>query len=139
MDTSPAYLGNKDLLKMRKVGFLASRKISTLSILPTLDWAMRVCKQKDIAIVSGFHSKMERDVLKILLQGECGIIVVLARGMYRKLPKQYEEAMLQNRLLIISYEKESVIRVSEATAHKRNNYVREIADEMQTSIFYDRN
>lgn len=135
----PTYLGNTELLEKRKVGFLASRKISTLSILPTLDWAMRVCKQKDIVIVSGFHSKMERDVLKILLQGECGIIVVLARGMYRKLPKQYEEAMLQNRLLIISYEKESVTRVSEATAHKRNNYVREIADEMQTSIFYDRN
>ena len=117
---------------MRKVGFLASRKISTLSILPTLDWAMRVCKQKDIAIVSGFHSKMERDVLKILLQGECGIIVVLARGMFRKLPKQYEKAISQNRLLIISYEKESVTRVSEATAHKRNDYVREIVDEMQT-------
>ena len=132
MDTSLAYLGNKDLLKMRKVGNLASRKISTFSILPTLDWAMQVCKQKDIAIVSGFHSKMERDVLKILLQGECGIIVVLARGMYHKLPKQYEVAMLQNRLLIISYEKESVIRVSEATAHKRNDYVREIVDEMQS-------
>ena len=124
--------GNKDLLKMRKVGFLASRKISTLSILPTLDWALKISKQKDIVIVSGFHSKMERDVLKILFQGECGIIVVLARGMYRKLPKQYEEAMLQNRLLIISYEKESVTRVSEATAHKRNDYVREIVDEMQT-------
>ena len=93
---------------------------------------MQVCKQKDIVIVSGFHSKMERDVLKILLQGECGIIVVLARGMYRKLPKQYEEAMLQNRLLIISYEKESVPRVSAATAHKRNNYVRAVADEMRT-------
>lgn len=132
MNNTPAYLGNKELLKMRKVGFLASRKISTLSILPTLDWAMQVSKQKDIAIVSGFHSKMERDVLKILLQGECGIIVVLARGMFRKLPKQYEVAMLQNRLLIISYEKESVTRVSEATAHKRNDYVREIVDEMQT-------
>ena len=121
---------------MRKVGFLASRKISTLSILPTLDWAMKASKQKDIAIVSGFHSKMERDVLNILLQGECGIIVVLARGMYSKLPKQYEESMSQNRLLIISYEKESVTRVSEATAHKRNDYVREIADEMQVTPFY---
>ena len=132
MNNAPTYLGNKELLKKRKVGFLASRKISTLSILPTLDWAMQVCKQKDIAIVSGFHSKMERDVLKILLQGECGIIVVLARGMYHKLPKQYEVAMSQNRLLIISHEKESVTRVSEATAHKRNDYVREIVDEMQT-------
>ena len=136
MDTSPVYLVNKELLKMRKVGFLASRKISTLSILPTLEWAMKVSKQKGLAVVSGFHSKMERDVLQILLQGECSIIVVLARGMYHKLPKQYEESMSQNRLLIISYEKESVTRVSEATAHKRNDYVREIADEMQVTPFY---
>ena len=73
---------------------------------------------------------MERNVLEILLKGQCGIIIVLARGMYRKLPKQYEEAMSQNRLLIISNEKDNVKRVSEQTAHKRNEYVREIADEM---------
>ena len=54
--------------------------------------------------------------------------------MYRKLPKQYEEAMLQNRLLIISNEKESVTRVSELSAHKRNDYVREIANEMYTPL-----
>ena len=130
MNNEPTYLGNRELLKMRKVGFLASRKISTLSVLPTLDWAMEISKQTDIAIVSGFHSRMERDVLKILLQGQCGIIVILARGMYRKLPLQYEEAMAQNRLLLISYEKESVTRVSEATSHKRNEYVKNIVDEM---------
>lgn len=130
MNNIPTYLGNKALLDMQKVGYLASRKISTLSVLPTLDWAMQISKQKDIAIVSGFHSKMERDVLKILLQGQSAIIVVLARGMYRKLPQQYEEAMAQNRLLIISYEKENITRVSETTAHKRNEYVRELADQM---------
>mgnify|MGYP003306632796 CR=1 FL=1 len=130
MNSTPTYLGNKALLNMQKVGFLASRKISTLSVLPTLDWAMQVCKQRDIAIVSGFHSLMERNVLKLLLQGQCGIIIVLARGMYRKLPKQYEEAMNQNRLLIISYEKETITRVSEESAHNRNERVRELADEM---------
>lgn len=130
MENSPKYLGNKELLKQKKVGFLASRNISSLSILPTLDWATEVSKREDIAIISGFHSKMERNVLEILFKGQCGIIIVLARGMYRKLPKQYEEAMSQNRLLIISNEKDNVKRVSEQTAHKRNEYVREIADEM---------
>ena len=130
MENSPKYLGNKELLKQKKVGFLASRNISSLSILPTLDWATEVSKREDNAIVSGFHSKMERNVLEILLKGQCGIIIVLARGMYRKLSKQYEEAMSQNRLLIISNEKDNVKRVSEQTAHKRNEYVREIADEM---------
>lgn len=130
MNNIPTYLGNKALLDMQKVGYLASRKISTLSVLPTLDWAMQISKQKDIAIVSGFHSKMERNVLKILLQGQCAIIVVLARGMYRKLPQQYEEAMAQNRLLIISYEKENITRVSETTAHKRNDFVRKLVNKM---------
>ena len=81
--------GNKELLKQKNVGFLASRKISSLAILPTLDWATEISKREDITVVSGFHSKMERNVLEILLKGQCGIIIVLARGMYRKLPLQY--------------------------------------------------
>lgn len=123
--------GNKELLKMRKIGFLASRKISTTTVLPTLDWATKISKEEDVAVVSGFHSMMERNVLKCLLNGRCGIIMVLARGMYKKLPKEYEKIMLSNRLLIISYEKDNVTRVSEVTAHKRNEYVKEIADEMK--------
>lgn len=126
--------GNTELLKMRKVGFLASRKISSISILPTLDWATEVSKREDMAIVSGFHSKMERNVLEILLKGQCGIIIVLARGMYRKLPIQYEEAMSQKRLLIISNEKDNVKRVSEQTAHKRNEYVISISNEMYCQL-----
>ena len=131
MNNEPTYLGNKELLKKRKVGFLASRKISTLSVLPTLDWAMQVSKQEDIAVVSGFHSRLEKDVLKILLQGKCGIVVVLARGMYRKIPQLYEEAMQANRILFISYEKDTITRVSEVSAHKRNRFVMELSDEMK--------
>lgn len=119
------------MLKRRKIGFLASRKISSSAILPTLDWAVEISKQSDVAVVSGFHSRLEKDVLKFLLQGKCGIIVVLARGMYRKLPKIFDVAMKENRLLIISLEKETVTRVSERTAHKRNKYVEKLADELR--------
>ena len=122
------YLGNKELLNRRKIGFLASRKISTSAILPTLDWAVEISKRTDVAVVSGFHSRLEKDVLKFLLQGKCGIIVVLARGIYSKLPKVYEKAMNENRLLIIALEKDTVIRVSEYTAHRRNEYVINISD-----------
>ena len=125
------YLGNKELLNWRKIGFLASRKISSSAILPTLDWAVEISKRADVAVVSGFHSRLEKDVLKFLLQGKCGIIIVLARGMYRKLPKIYDAAMKENRLLVISLEKETVTRVSERTAHKRNKYVEKLADELR--------
>lgn len=116
---------------MWKIGYLASRNIAYPAILPTLDWAVEISKRTDVAVVSGFHSRLEKDVLKFLLQGKCGIIVVLARGMYRKLPKIYDAAMKENRLLIISLEKETFTRVSERTAHKRNKYVEKLVDELK--------
>ena len=105
--------------------------IATLSVLPTLDWATEISQREDVAVVSGFHSQMEKEVLKILLRGKCGIIVILARGMYRQVPKCYEEALQQNRLLILSYEKDNVTRISEQTAHKRNKQVVSLSDEIK--------
>ena len=104
-NTYRTAIGNIDLLQKRKIGFLASRQIATLSVLPTLDWATEISQREEVAVVSGFHSRMEREVLKILLRGKCGIIVVLARGMYHQVPQIYEEALQQNRLLLLSYEK----------------------------------
>ncbi len=95
----------------------------------TLDWAVKTSKRADVSVVSGFHSRLEKDVLKFLLQGKCGIIAVLARGMYSRLPKLYETAMNDNRLLIITLEKKTVTRVSERTAHRRNKYVERLSDE----------
>ena len=58
------YLGNKDLLNRNTIGFLASRKLPLNVILPTLDWAVEISNRTDVAVMSGFHSRMEKDVLK---------------------------------------------------------------------------
>lgn len=125
------YFGNKQLLNLHKIGFIASRHTSSLDIIPTLDWAAEMSRQKDIAVVSGFQSPLEKDVLKFLLRGVCPIIIILARGMYRKLPDALQTPMDQQRLLIISNESDNTTRVSEITAHKRNEYVISISDEMK--------
>ena len=125
------YLGNKQLLNLHKIGFIASRHASTLDVIPTLDWAVEISKSTDVAVVSGFQSPLETDVLKFLLRGVCPIIIVLARGMYRKLPEALQTPMDQQRLLIISNESDNTTRVSEITAHKRNEYVISISDEMK--------
>ena len=125
------YLGNKQLLNLHKIGFIASRNASTLDIIPTLDWAAKISRQKDIAVVSGFQSPLEKDVLKFLLRGVCPIIIVLARGMYRKLPVYLNEAMNQNRLLCISLERDDITRVAEVSAHKRNEHIKLIVDELK--------
>ena len=129
--TETKFLGNKQLLNLHKIGFIASRHASTLDVIPTLDWAVEISKSTDVAVVSGFQSPLEKDVLKFLLRGVCPIIIVLARGMYRKLPDALQTPMDQQRLLIISNESDNTNRVSKITAHKRNEYVISISDEMK--------
>ena len=126
--TETKFLGNKQLLNLHKIGFIASRHASTLDVIPTLDWAVEISKSTDVAVVSGFQSPLEKDVLKFLLRGVCPIIIVLARGMYRKLPDALQTPMDQQRLLIISNESDNTNRVSEITAHKRNEYVISISE-----------
>ena len=129
--TETKFLGNKQLLNLHKIGFIASRHASTLDVIPTLDWAVEISKSMDVAVVSGFQSPLEKDVLKFLLRGVCPIIIVLARGMYRKLPDALQTPMDQQRILVISNEPDTITRVSEITAHNRNEYVKSISDEMK--------
>lgn len=123
-------LGNTSLLERKKIGYFASSKIASLSVLPTLDWAAEVARCEDVAIVSGFHSKMEREVLDFLLRGKCGIVCVLARTIYRKIPDIYLEAYDSGRVLFIVPFKTSSTMTSRHLCHRRNEYIASISDEL---------
>lgn len=123
-------LGNTLLLERRKIGFFASSRIAALSVLPTLDWAAEIAQREDVVIVSGFQSKMEREVLDFLLQGRCGIICVLARSIYKKIPDRYREAYDAGRVLFVSHECGSVRRTARAAAIRRNAYIASIVDSL---------
>ncbi len=123
-------LGNTSLLDRRKIGYFASGTIASLSVLPTLDWATEVARREDVAIVSGFHSKMEREVLDFLLRGKCGIICVLARSIYKKIPEKYREAYNAGRVLFIAPFKTSATMTSRLLCQRRNEYAASISDEL---------
>lgn len=123
-------LGNTVLLDLRKIGYFASGTIAALSVLPTLDWASGVARREDVAIVSGFHSKMEREVLDFLLRGKCGIICVLARSIYKKIPDKYREAYDAGRVLFVAPVKTSATMASRQRCQQRNEYAASICDEL---------
>ena len=122
------YLANKALLDAHKTAFLCSRQVSSRAVLRCYDWATDICKEEGV-VVSGFHSKIERDVLHFLLRGQKPIIIVLARKMYATLPTEWQEVMDAGRLLIISTAPNAV-RVSKAAADARNRYIAEYSDEI---------
>lgn len=123
-------LGNTSLLDRRKIGYFASGTIASLSVLPTLDWAAEVARREDVAIVSGFHSKMEREVLDFLLRGKCGIICILARSIYKKIPDKFREAYNSGRVLFIAPFKTSATRTSRHLCQQRNEYAASISDSL---------
>lgn len=119
------YLGNQELLRMQKTAFLASSNITSETVLRVYDWATEMrCRGE--CVISGFNSKLEQDVLHFLLKGSQPIIIVLARRMYKVIPEELQEALNQNRLLIVSVS--NAARQSKDTAMIRNRWVCETAD-----------
>jgi len=125
-----SYLGNKEILKNHKIGFLCSRKIPANIILKTYDWAIEQ-REKGVCVVSGFHSKIEKDVFHYLAKGKQPIILILARGFYKRIPSQFIKLLDQNRLLIITQFDDSVKRITKETTFLRNQLIIEISDELK--------
>lgn len=121
------YCGNKELLTLPKVGFLAASRVPSGEVMRCYDWAV-LQAGKQSCVVSGFSSQLERDVLHFLLKGTCPIIVVLARRMYKELPEEWQPVLDNGRMLIISTN--NTPRQSRQTAQLRNQYVAEISDNL---------
>ena len=118
------------LLDCELVGFLASSKIVTSSVLPTLDWGAEIAKKERLSVMSGFQSKLEREVLDFLLMGKCGIICVLARPIYKDVPAAYRMAFDAGRVLFISHNQYLSSMVSRKMCQQRNEYIATTASKL---------
>jgi hypothetical protein len=127
--TSPAMLGDAGLWQMPKAAFLCSDKFSAGSVLKSYDWATEM-KRKGRCVISGFQSKIEKDVLDILLGGSQPIILALARGLYVKPPAILKPHVESGRLLIVSIFDAAIGRSNRELAFKRNQFCADAADEV---------
>ena len=123
------HIGNKQILNNSLTAFLCSDKYSSKSVLLSYDWAVKMKNEKK-CVISGFHSKLERDVLDILLKGNSPIIIALGRCIYKNVPKKLVEHIRANRLLIISEFDDSIIFPNKVTDEARNRKIIEMSDEV---------
>lgn len=119
------FLGNPSLLSLPKTAFLASSTIPVEMVLRCYDWAAKM-RDEGRCVISGFSSRMEKDVWNMLIGGSQPIILVLAREMYKRVPPELQPLLDANRLLIISTA--GTPRQSRATAFARNKFICEQAD-----------
>lgn len=95
-------LGDVGLIAPRKLALICSQKCPGDVILKTYDFA-RLVRGSGLAIVSGFHSPIEKDCLPILLRGPDPIIIVQAHRLSTsRLPIAWQRAIDAKRLLLLS-------------------------------------
>ncbi|MEO8210754.1 MAG: DNA-binding protein [bacterium] len=122
-------IGNKEIINYRKTAFLCSRNIPSGAILKCYDWAIQQ-REKGTCVISGFHSKIEKDVLHYLLKGKQAIIVALARGMKKRVESEFKKPLEEGRLLIISPFEKNTKRITKESSIIRNQMMIEMADEV---------
>jgi len=124
-----AMLGNAELWNRPKTAFLCSDKYSAGSVLKSYDWAEQM-KRGVRCVISGFQSKLERDVLEILLGGTVPIVIALARGIYAKVPVKFKPYVDVGRLLFVSPFAANIARPNRELAFQRNQFIVDNADEV---------
>ncbi|NJK54070.1 MAG: hypothetical protein HC851_21860 [Acaryochloris sp. RU_4_1] len=123
--TSPILnaIGNLELLSQSPVALFCSKQCPGDLILKTYDLAQSL-RDTEISVISGFHTPIEQDCLKILLRGTQPIIHCPARSLHNiHLSPEQKQAIGENRLLLISPFNASYPRVTAELAGKRNELI----------------
>jgi predicted Rossmann fold nucleotide-binding protein DprA/Smf involved in DNA uptake len=120
-------LGDPALLHKPALALFCSVKCPGDLILKTYDLAQAL-READISVISGFHSPMEKECLRLLLRGTQPILHCPARSLegMRLSPKQ-KHALEVGRLLLLSPFPAPQRRTTADLAEKRNGVVGAIA------------
>ncbi len=131
-DDAPAQvsaLGNLDLLALPKTAFFCSARCPGEAILHTYDQAARL-RDAGRCIISGFHSPVEKECLRILLRGSQPIIICPARPLPQRVPPEWRQPLASGRLLLLSGFTAAEKRITAELAARRNEFVAALADEV---------
>jgi predicted Rossmann fold nucleotide-binding protein DprA/Smf involved in DNA uptake len=123
-------IGSPAILVEKKVGLFCSVHCPSDATLHAYD-ACRKLRDEGVTVVSGFHSPVEKDCLRILLEGKQPIIVCPARAIGKmRIPSDWKPPLEDGRLLILSRFERSPRRADTSSARRRNELVAALSDEV---------
>ena len=132
-DDAPAQLsalGNLDLLALPKTALFCSARCPGDAILRTYDQAAR-WRDAGRCVISGFHSPIEKECIRVLLRGTPPIIICPARSLEKlRVPSAWKTPLNEGRLLILACFPPPHHRATAELAARRNQFVAALADEV---------
>lgn len=122
-------LGDRSLLRSRRTALFCSARTPGDAILRAHDAARRM-RDEGVTVISGFHSPIEKECLRILLRGKQPIIICPARAIEAmRVPVECRSAFDAGRVLFLSTFTKEPKRVTKNSALCRNELVAALADE----------
>ena len=122
-------LGDFASLSQPKTALFCSVRCPDDAILRAYDAAQKL-RDDGVTVISGFHSPVEKECLRILLRGKQPIIICLPRSMEKiRIPASWRGALDTGRLLLLSSFEKRPRRPTIESSHRRNELVAALCDE----------
>lgn len=120
-------VGDAGVLRRSLTALFCSERVAPDLVLPALE-QMMLLRRAGEAVVSGFHSEVERECLRVLLQGDQPAIACPARELHSlRLPRESWRAVEDGRLLLLSACRADLKRPTSRSADERNRLVAALA------------
>jgi predicted Rossmann fold nucleotide-binding protein DprA/Smf involved in DNA uptake len=122
-------IGNFASLSQKNTALFCSVRCPGDKILAAYDTARRL-RDDGVTVISGFHSPVEKECLRILLRGKQPIIICLARAMEKiRIPAHWRGALDTGRLLMLSPFEKRPRRPTTESSFQRNELIAALSDE----------
>ena len=119
-------IGKLELKSVHWTAFFCSVRCPGGIILKSYDLAQK-WRAEGQAIIGGFHSPVEKEVLKIMLRSTAPVCVVLAKGLPKRVPSEFRKPVDDGRLILASPFDNRTRRSTAESALKRNLIIATLA------------
>jgi predicted Rossmann fold nucleotide-binding protein DprA/Smf involved in DNA uptake len=126
---TPTCIGDLASLSKTKSGLFCTVRCPGDVILAAYDAAQKL-RDEGVTVISGFHSPVEKECLRILLRGKQPIIICLARAMDKiRIPLDWRRGLESGSLLLLSPFEKRPRRPTVESSRQRNELVAALSDE----------
>jgi predicted Rossmann fold nucleotide-binding protein DprA/Smf involved in DNA uptake len=116
-------LGDRKALTQPLLALFCSERCPGDLIIKACD-AATALRDAGVPVISGFHSSVEHECLRILLRGTQPVVICPARSIERmRIPTDWRDPIHEGRLLLISPFAAKQNRITAALAAQRNDFV----------------
>lgn len=120
-------VGDPAILNYRLLGIISARQVDSDLALETARLLKQLVSLEDAAFVSGWHSPLEEEALRILLAQEATVVLCVAKSLDRFIPSMgVESRVTDGKALLLTHCSTKAKRITRNASMRRNELIVEL-------------